>query len=170
MPVGELIAAAVGLILLIIVAYVLVGSTIGTAETMASAQRDMTHLQEIRLHTDITIMSATGIISGTTETVNFVVANNGSVAINNFRNMTVFIGDYNGNAPVLYPSESDNWDSGGTSPDRFPHPGSFNPRDILNGRVTNDTSNQPICSPGASYWIEVVTVNGVTSSAPITFS
>ena len=61
MPVGELIAAAVGLILLIIVAYVLVGSTIGTAETMASAQRDMTHLQEIRLHTDITVMSASGI-------------------------------------------------------------------------------------------------------------
>ena len=63
MPVGELIAAAVGLILIIVVAYVLVGSTIGTAETMASAQRDMTHLQVVQLHTDIAITVNTSLIT-----------------------------------------------------------------------------------------------------------
>ena len=102
MPVGELIAAAVGLILIIIVAYVLVGSTIGTAELMANDQKVMTQLQEVRLHTDITVMSATGPSPSTPETVNFVVANNGSITINDFENMEVIIGDRNGDAPVLY--------------------------------------------------------------------
>ena len=102
MPVGELIAAAVGLILIIIVAYVPVGSTIGTAELMANDQKVMTQLQEVRLHTDITVMSATGPSPSTPETVNFVVANNGSITINDFENMEVIIGDRNGDAPVLY--------------------------------------------------------------------
>ena len=76
MPVGELIAAAVGLILIIVVAYVLVGSTIGTAETMASAQRDMTHLQVVQLHTDIA-MTVNSHFNNSPETVNFIITNTG---------------------------------------------------------------------------------------------
>jgi flagellar protein FlaF len=160
MPVGELIAAAVGLILIIVVAYVLVGSTIGTAETMASAQRDMTHLQEIRLHTDITVMSASGSPQTNPEIVNFGVANNGSVTINNrdFENMDVIIINQSEYYPPYYYTNSSGsviWDS---------PPTSFNPGDTLNGTVLS--TNQPVCT--GSYWIEVVTVNGVTSLAPIT--
>ena len=169
MPVGELIAAAVGLILIIIVAYVLVGSTVGTAELMANDQKMMTQLQEIRLHTDITV-KATGPSSSTPETVNFIVTNSGRIAINDFENMEVIVGDRSGDAPVLYLPEYDNWSLGGTSPDGSFHPGSFNPQDTLSGNITftEDVTSQ-FCpsTPGTWSWIEVVTVNGVTSLAPI---
>ena len=42
MAVAEIIGAAVGVLLLIIVAYIVVGSTLTTAETVSFAQKDLT--------------------------------------------------------------------------------------------------------------------------------
>ncbi len=42
MAVAELIGATVGVIILVLVAYVLVGSTLSTAQTVAEAQKDLT--------------------------------------------------------------------------------------------------------------------------------
>jgi flagellar protein FlaF len=157
MAVGELIGAAVGLILLIVVAYMLVGSTINTAETVASAQRDMTLQQEVRLHTYIDVISAT-IEPESPHVINFVVANNGSVTINKFENMDVIIINQSGYYPPYYYTNSSGsvtWNS---------PPNSFNPGNTLNGVVSLDPTTN-ICS--GLYWIEVVTVNGVTSLAPI---
>ena len=51
MAVAELIGAAIGVLLLVMVAYLLVGSTLSTAELMVTAQKDVTLQQESRMHT-----------------------------------------------------------------------------------------------------------------------
>ena len=55
MAVAGIIAAAVGVILLIIVAYIVVGATISAAETVTSAQKDVTLQNEMRLGTAVVI-------------------------------------------------------------------------------------------------------------------
>ena len=55
MAVAGIIAAAVGVMLLIVVGYVVVGATITTAETVTNAQKDVTLQNEIRLGTAIVI-------------------------------------------------------------------------------------------------------------------
>jgi flagellar protein FlaF len=93
LPIGELIGAAVGVLLLIIVAYVLIGSTLGGAEVVASAQRDMVHLQEIRSHTDIAITGYSVDNSSsraTPATVSFTIENTG-IELINLQHVDVFI-------------------------------------------------------------------------------
>ncbi len=55
MAVADLIGAAVGVLLLVLVAYILVGSTLSTAEIVSNAQKDLTLHDEARLHTDFII-------------------------------------------------------------------------------------------------------------------
>ena len=55
MAVAGIIAAAVGVMLLIVVGYVVVGATITTAETVTNAQKDVTLQNEMRLGTAIVI-------------------------------------------------------------------------------------------------------------------
>ncbi|MGD0535548.1 MAG: hypothetical protein ABR999_08965 [Methanoregula sp.] len=168
MPVGELIGAAVGLILIIIVAYVLVGSTISVAETMASAQQDMTHLQEIRLDTKIEVTD----VKVTGDTVSFNVKNKGGQTITDFTHMDVLL--WNGDAPPLLCSlesgspYSVSWGAGGiTSDGGYTTPHSLNPGDTLTGSISLP-STSGFCVPPENWKIKVVTVNGVTSLAPIT--
>lgn len=144
MPVGELIAAAVGLILIIVVAYVLVGSTIGTAETMASAQRDMTHLQVVQLHTDIAITVNTTLI--TPLAVLFNITNTGIEAVD-LRYVDVFIINQTTNKSTQYSSVLGN--------------GILNPKGVISGSIPlyfPDICDGASLSP---YSIEVVTGNGI---------
>jgi len=53
MAVSEIIGAAVGILLLVIVAYVIVGGTLTAGETIATAQKDLTLQNEARLRTSI---------------------------------------------------------------------------------------------------------------------
>ncbi len=152
MPVGELIAAAVGLILIIIVAYVLVGSTIGTAETMASAQRDMTHLQVVQLHTDIAITSTIATLI-TPQAVPFNITNTGIEAVD-LRYVDVFIINQTTNKSTQYSSVLGN--------------GILNPKGVISGSIPLYFPD--ICD-GASpspYSIEVVTGKGYIISAILT--
>ena len=55
MAVAEIIGAAIGVMLLVIVAYMLVGSVLTTAEIVTNAQKDITLLNEIRLRTSISL-------------------------------------------------------------------------------------------------------------------
>ena len=55
MAVAEIIGTAIGTMLLIIVAYLLVGNVLNTAEVVSNAQKDLTLLSESRLHTDLSI-------------------------------------------------------------------------------------------------------------------
>ncbi len=56
MAVADLIGAAVGVILLVIVAYLLVGSVISTAEIVTNAQKSAHCRKKRRLRTDFTII------------------------------------------------------------------------------------------------------------------
>ena len=55
MAVAEIIGAAIGVLLLVVVAYLLVGGTLNAAETVGNAQKDLTLLNEARMRTSITI-------------------------------------------------------------------------------------------------------------------
>jgi len=55
MAVADLIGAAVGVMLLVIVAYLLVGSTLSTAEIVTNAQKAVALQEQTQLRTDFTI-------------------------------------------------------------------------------------------------------------------
>jgi flagellar protein FlaF len=165
MAVGELIGGAIGILLLVIVAYVLIGSTLSTAEITVSAQRDLTIMHEARVRTSITVTDAntTWNAQDMTWRVTFNVTNSGSETLSTFQNMDVFLAAGDGTLPVHYPfgSESDStkWNATGITPD-FVHPNQLDPGEKLAGIAIFSTP-QP-------KWIEVVTGNGVYSSALIT--
>jgi len=86
MAVAEIIGAAVGVLLLVVVAYLLVGGTLSTAETVVMAQKDVTLLQESRLRTNIDITDHTF----NANTLNFNITNIGSETVTNLPHMDVF--------------------------------------------------------------------------------
>lgn len=86
MAVAEIIGSAVGVLLLVIVAYLLVGGTIATAETVVAAQKDMTLLQEMRLRTHITIDSVTS----NDTAITFSITNDGDETISGLSKIDVF--------------------------------------------------------------------------------
>lgn len=79
MAVAEIIGSAVGVLLLVIVAYILVGGTLSTAETVVTAQKDITMLQESRLQTHVSIDTA--VISGDGTSIEFSIINDGNEPI-----------------------------------------------------------------------------------------
>jgi flagellar protein FlaF len=88
MAVAEIIGAAIGVLLLVLVAYLLVGSTLSTAELVVNAQKDMTLANEIRLRTDMQI-SDTSVSD--TRFVNISITNTGTEIIGDFAHMDVLI-------------------------------------------------------------------------------
>ncbi len=89
MAVAEIIGAAIGVMLLVIVAYILVGSVLTTAEVVTNAQKDVTLLQGTRLGTNIEI---TPPFRNTTDSwLNFNVTNTGNEIIADFGHTDVFI-------------------------------------------------------------------------------
>jgi flagellar protein FlaF len=89
MAVAEIIGAAVGVLLLIIVAYVVVGSTLTAAETVSFAQKDLTQLSEARLKTSIALNKTEANLSG--QGLNFSVVNNGNEIISDFSHMDILL-------------------------------------------------------------------------------
>ncbi|HZD42978.1 MAG TPA: flagellar protein FlaF, partial [Methanomicrobiales archaeon] len=79
MATATLIATAIGLIILVVTAYVLIGGTLSAAEIVASAQKDTAGLQEARMRTSIAI---TGTALDTNSTTLYMeVENTGSEII-----------------------------------------------------------------------------------------
>jgi len=171
LAVGELIGGAIGILLLIIVAYVLVGATLTTAETVSSAQQDALQSHISRLHTDISVSDF--FIANTTQgLIYFNITNSGSETINSLGNMDVFISgsdDTAGPQQYLFGdlSDSTKWnateifwrDRSGYSRIESVHPGQLDPGETVTGTAIF-TSSTP-------YMIEVVTGNGAYSSAYI---
>lgn len=88
MAVAEIIGAAVGIMLLVIVAYLLVGSTLTTAEVVTIAQKDMTLQQEIRLRTNMEISDNS---VSENHYVNISLTNTGNEIIRDFSHMDILI-------------------------------------------------------------------------------
>ncbi len=160
MAAAELIGATVGVILLVIVAYILVGSTISTAQTVAEAQKDLTLLDESRLHTDIAISN----VSENGDLLTFNVTNTGSEVISDFTHMDMLSSD--GTADYTYynyTKTSGGEPGAGTwtiySFDQNLHPGELDPGETISCIAAT--------YPGAAQvkWIQVTTGNGVSASA-----
>ncbi|MFA6363554.1 hypothetical protein [Methanoregula sp.] len=94
MAVADLIGAAVGVLLLVIVAYMLVGSTLSTAEIVTNAQKAVTLQEEMRLRTDFTIPETSEVIPVEGGyTFNCTINNTGKEIISDFRHMDVIVYD-----------------------------------------------------------------------------
>ncbi|HVP96165.1 hypothetical protein [Methanoregula sp.] len=157
MAVADLIGAAVGVILLVIVAYMLVGGVISTAQIVTSAQKSATLLEENQLKTDFSITNVTMIDSSD---FSFTINNTGNEPISDFTHMDVIAYDRSSNAYSLYPYSM----SASTGKWTIVSQG-------------NDLIHQSELYPGNSYiievmttglspyWFQITTGNGVYASA-----
>lgn len=168
MAVAEIIGAAVGVLLLVVVAYVLVGGTLSTAETVVAAQKDLTHLQEVRLRTSLTITDHS--INGSQ--IDFHIINNGNEPIDDLQQMDVF--SYNNTDPYTgyYKYFYENSGNEGTwyipgngfENDNI-HPGQLDPG-VKVWIVMIPSSSEPWYYPKPDN-IQVTTSNGVSAFSSI---
>lgn len=160
MAASELIGAAVGVILLIIVAYVVVTSTLVTAETVAGTQKELTLRQETRMRTALSLSD----LYNTTDQSSIIMANlsnTGTETISDFKHMDVLV--YDQELMVYGICTYD--ETGGTAGTwnianrygEFIHPYSLDPGERYQIRIMT-TGNQP-------KWIQVTTADGVYASA-----
>ena len=89
MAVAEIIGAAIGVMLLVIVAYMLVGSVLTAAEVVNNAQKDNTLQQEIRLGTNFEIRDKIKTTVGP-YFINVSINNTGREVIRDFSHMDIF--------------------------------------------------------------------------------
>lgn len=156
MAVAEIIGAAVGVLMLVVVAYILVGGTLTTAETVANAQKDLTAMNEIRLRTDLNLNKSE--ISITGNGLNFSVINSGNEIIDDFEHMDVYTFDNGISGYQHYTYDEDNTRVAGTwalerIDNDYMHPNQIDPGEkawIL-----------AVFSGSTPIWVQVSTSNGV---------
>ena len=158
MAVAGIIAAAFGVILLIIVSYLVVGATISAAETVTTAQKDVTLQNEMRLGTAFVITDPTNNSSVITSNI----SNTGTEIIGDFNHMDILVFDSGSNdyqvctynaAGIGIPGS---WDIRNRYQD-FIHPFELDPGEQYQIRVVTLGS-----SPA---WFQITTSNGVYASA-----
>ena len=159
MAVAEIIGAAIGTMLLIIVAYLLVGNVLTTAEVVSNAQKDLALLSETRLHTDISITNVT--VSG--NAINLTIRNTGDEIISDFPHTNVFVYSYGdaGYSEYLYNATDDalplSWSK--SIMNDFVHPGELDP-----GESMYVNAYYPGATP-VRFEVGICTNNGVYASA-----
>ena len=167
MAVADMIGAAVGVILLVIVAYLLVGSVLSISQTVTSAQKSATLLEEKQLKTDFYISQAERNSTG----INCTITNNGNEPISDFTQMDVYIYDNSTGIYQMYPYVSST--SGTPDPgtwttysigNDFIHPGELDPGDTLGILVVIPWTTDPSPSPAR---IQITTANAVSASLRI---
>jgi len=156
MAVAEIIGAAIGVLMLVVVAYILVGGTLTTAETVANAQKDLTAMNEMRLRTDLSLNKSE--ISITGNGLNFSVTNTGNEIIYDFNHVDIYTFD-NGLAGYQhYIYDEDNTHAAGTwtllrIDNDYMHPNQIDP-----GEKAWILAVFPGSSP---VWVQISTGNGV---------
>jgi len=96
---ASIVATAIGIILLIVTAYVLVSGVLVASETVVAAQKDMTAIQVEMLGTSLEITEATD--------DNLTVTNTGSEPIRDFENLDIYI--FQDGEWTLYRTSSAGW-------------------------------------------------------------
>jgi flagellar protein FlaF len=110
--VAEIIGAAIGVLLLVVVAYLLVGGTLSAAETVVTAQKDMTLLNEARMRTTI-VVTAEWIDNNSY--MNFNITNTGEETVTDLPHMDVFSFDKTtGYTDLTYDNSKSGTPSAGT--------------------------------------------------------
>jgi archaeal flagellar protein FlaF len=159
---AEIIGAAIGVLLLVLVGYIMVGSTLSSAEIVANAQKDITLQNEARLRTDMSFFPSSAQIINTISSPNltFCLNNTGSEVIGDFTHMDVFTTNVSGTQHYIYDSTGG---AGYWTIFQFD-------RDFVHPRMLD---------PGEAVWINatyvgekpttvlVSTSNGVYTSSPI---
>ena len=153
MAFASVLASAVGILLLIITAYVLVGGTLTTTQTVANAQADMTAIHVRMLGTAIQIENTN--ISGPGR-LDVSILNTGTEQVTDLAHMDVLV-QTAGSAPVLKTKDT-GWTMVSLSPDTV-HPNQWDPGELLNITV--------VFSDPAPDWVQVTTANGAFASAYI---
>ncbi len=145
---ATIIGAIVGVFLLLVVAYLLIGATLITAEVVMTAQRDMTEVQTDKTGTSIAIEDHQ-IVDNTT--LYLLVKNDGTTVIKNPLQMDMFLATETGT------QTREEWVKIEITPD-FINPGFLDPGETLNMSMTIDELNPPI-------WVKVATPTGTAASA-----
>jgi len=149
-----IIACAMGVLMLVLVGYVMVGSTLTSDNSIASAQKDMTALKEERLRTNIEVTWAD--YHGTGTWIEFTVDNTGNERIPDLTQVNIVL-ITGSNAPVYYINGSGygkTWKFNSLTPDTI-HPNQWDPGEELYAEIYE-------VSPKPST-LMVVTANGVTN-------
>ena len=156
MSAGPLIASGIGIFLLVVTAYILIGGTLTTTEVMVEAQSNLAAYQETRMRTAIMIQNTTL----TSSALHVEVRNTGSEQVVDIPSIDVYI--LSNGLPNYVPYNTDglHWTSAGINPDEI-HPGTLDPGETLNLTVIFGEGDPPA-------WVQVVTPNGVSSSVYVT--
>ncbi len=158
MAVAGIIAAAVGVMLLIVVGYVVVSAAITTAETVTSAQKDVTLQNEMRLGTAFAITDP----QNSSSIITSNISNTGTEIISDFRHMDVIVYDSGTNDYHVCTYDASGsgtpgtWDITNRYQD-FIHPFELDPGEKYQIRVATRGS-----SP---YWFQITSGKGVYASA-----
>jgi len=150
MAIANLIGAVVGVFLLLLVAYLLVGATLITAETVMNAQREMTEVQVTTIRTSIAIEDYTL----TDDRLYLLITNDGATIIDpKPEGMDVYLSD-----DLFTQMVRASWIQEGTiTPDGI-NPGLLDPGESLNMSVD-------ISGVANASWVKVATPNGITASS-----
>lgn len=154
MSAGPLVASGIGILLLVVTAYVLVGGTLATTEVVVEAQSNLAMNQEVRMRTAIGIQNTTIVDN---QTLYVEVKNTGSEPIVDLSSVDVYLQIENAPVYVPYGAGLFHWNKENITPDEI-HPGAFDPGETLNISVPYDIDANPT-------WVQVVTPNGVSCSA-----
>ncbi|QSZ66294.1 hypothetical protein RJ40_01650 [Methanofollis aquaemaris] len=157
MGAGSLVASAISIVLIIVVAYTIIGGTLVTAEVVAAAHKDLVQVQESRLHTSITIIDHS--VDTSASTFYLLVENTGNEPILKFDQMVVFTATEK-TTPIYYPYNTaggaGTWSWVSIQPDAI-HPHELDPDERINMSIHYEGA-QP-------DWAQVTTSNGVSDSA-----
>ena len=148
MSAGPLVASGIGIFLLVVTAYILIGGTLATTEVMVEAQSNLATYQETRMRTAIAVQNTT--IDGRTLYVE--VKNTGSEPVVDIQSIDIYLCIENIPAYIPY----GDWTPVNIAPDGI-HPGELDPGETLNLSIRFEGPDPT--------WVQIVTPNGVSSSA-----
>jgi flagellar protein FlaF len=161
MAVADLIGATVGVILLVIVAYMLVGSVISTAEIVINAQKSVTLQEESQLRTDFTIgevsVEPDSQISFTD--INCSITNTGKETISDFTHTDIIVYDNSSNNYQLYTYNKSG--NPGTWQITYMPPDGIHYSELDPGETYQILVRTSGISP---HWFQITTGNGVYAS------
>jgi flagellar protein FlaF len=158
MAAAGIIGTAVGVILLIVVAYVVVGATLTAAETMSNAQKDVTLQNQMRIGTAFTITDA----MHNSSVIYTNVTNTGTEIIRDFNHMDILV--YDGisndyqvcNYNTTMSGTQCTWEISEHYQD-YIHPSELDPGEKYRFRINTKGSSPE--------WFQITTGNGVYASA-----
>jgi flagellar protein FlaF len=153
MGTASLVATAVGVLLLIITAYVMAGGTLSVAEVVATAEKEAISQHEVRIRTSIHIVSTS--VETNMSRVIAEIENTGSEPIGDFLHTDVYLQQDGVPAHYPYGTGSNAWSVISIAPDEI-HPGYLDSAETMTIAVLY-TGSPPT-------WLQITTPTGVSDS------